>query len=101
MYVNTLCIQQKCDESALFVQQIDVANEIKFRSRYMMFVYHCNNPECHVRMRFDREPSRIPVKKIGKLSSDTCFCPRKYLKWFICFLKLTSVVRYFDKLGCV
>ena len=49
--MDTLCIQQKCDESALCVQQIDVAREIKFRSRYMMFVYHC------------REPSRIPVRK--------------------------------------
>ena len=40
-----LCIQQKCDESALCVQQIDVAKEIKypeeFRSRYAMFV-NCN-----------------------------------------------------------
>ena len=30
----------------------DVAKEIKFRSHYMMFVYHCNyinNPEYHVR----------------------------------------------------
>ena len=39
-----LCIQQKCDESALCVQ-IDVAKEIKypeeFRSRYAMFV-NCN-----------------------------------------------------------
>ena len=55
------------------VQQIDVAEEIKFRCRYMMFVYHCNinNPEYHVRRRFDREPSRIPVKKkLGKLSLD-------------------------------
>ena len=69
--MDTLCIQQKCDESALCVQQIDVAKEIKFRSRYMMFVYHCdmNNSEYHVRRRFDREPSRIPVKKLGKLSS--------------------------------
>ena len=68
--MDTLCIQQKCDESALCVQQIDVAREIKFRSRYMTFVYHCNinNPEYHVRRRFDREPSRIPVKKLGKLS---------------------------------
>ena len=40
--MDTLCIQQKCDESALCVQQINVAKEIKFRSRYMMFVYHCN-----------------------------------------------------------
>ena len=63
--INTLCIQQKCDESALCVQQIDVAKEIKFRSYYVMFVYHCNinNPEYHVRRRFGREPSRIPVKK--------------------------------------
>ena len=55
------------DESALCVQQIGVAKEIKF----MMFVYHCNisNPEYHVRRRFDREPSRLPVKKLGKLSS--------------------------------
>ena len=48
------------------VEQIDVAKGIKFRSRYMMFVYHCNinNPEYHVRRRFDRGPSlRIPVKK--------------------------------------
>ena len=67
--MDTLCIQQKCNESALSVQQIDVAKEIKFRSRYMMSVYHCNinNPEYHVRRRFDREPSRIHVKKLGKL----------------------------------
>ena len=65
-----LCKQQKCHESALCVQQIDVPKEIKFRSRCMMFVYHCNinNPEYHVRRRFDRESSRIPVKKLGKLS---------------------------------
>ena len=70
-----LCIQQKCDESALCVQQIDVAKEIKypeeFRSRYAMFV-NCNtsinNREYHVRRRFDREPSRIPLKKLEKLS---------------------------------
>ena len=60
--MDTLCIQQKCDEPALCVQQIHVAKEIKFRSRYMMFVYHINNPEYHVRRRFDRERSRIPVK---------------------------------------
>ena len=49
-----------CDEPALCVQQIHVAKEIKFRSRYMMFVYHCNinNPEYHVQRRFDREPDR-------------------------------------------
>ena len=29
-----------CDEPALCVQQIHVAKEIKFRSRYMMFVCH-------------------------------------------------------------
>ena len=63
-----LGIQQTCDESALCVQQINVAKEIKhpgeFRSRYAMFLY-CNpmNCEYHVRKRFDREPSRIPVKK--------------------------------------
>ena len=59
--MDTLCIQQKYDESALCVRQIDVAKEIKFRCRYM-FVYHCdiNNPEYHVRRRFDREPSRMP-----------------------------------------
>ena len=32
--MDTLCIQQKCDESALCVQQIDVAKGIKFRSRW-------------------------------------------------------------------
>ena len=49
--MDTLCIQQKCDEPVLCVQKIHVAKEIKFRSRYMMFVYHCNinNPEYHVR----------------------------------------------------
>ena len=70
-----LCIQQKCDESALCVQQIDVAKEIKypgeFRSRYAMFV-NCNtsinNREYRVRRRFDREPSRIPVKSKGSVS---------------------------------
>ena len=31
--MDTLCIQQKCDESALCVQQIHVAKGIKFRSR--------------------------------------------------------------------
>ena len=45
--MDTLCIQQKCDKSVLCVQQIDVAKGIKFRSPYMMFVYHynINNPE--------------------------------------------------------
>ena len=70
-----LCIQQKCDESALCVQQIDVAKEKKypeeFRSRYAMFD-NCNtsinNREYHVRRRSDREPSRTPVKKLEKLS---------------------------------
>ena len=40
--VDTLCIQHKCAESALCVQQIDVVetlrDPIKFRSRYMMFI---------------------------------------------------------------
>ena len=40
------CIEQKCGESALCIQQNDVAKEIKyakeFRSRYAMFVNHCN-----------------------------------------------------------
>ena len=75
-----LCIQQKCDESMLCVQQIDVAKEIKypeeFRSRYAMFV-NCNtsinNREYHVRRRFDREPSRIPVKNIGTHSVHELF----------------------------
>ena len=64
-YVSWIPNEQKCDKSALCVQQIDVAKEIKFRSGYMIFVYHCNinNPEYHVRRRFDSEPSRIPVKK--------------------------------------
>ena len=50
--MDTLCIQQKFDESALCAQQIDVAMEIKFRSRYMMFVYHCNinKPEYHTEL---------------------------------------------------
>lgn len=51
----------------LCTQQGDVEKEIKyaedFRSRYAMSV-NCNiyNREYHVRRRFDREPSRIPVK---------------------------------------
>ena len=51
--MDTLCIQQKYDEPALCVQQIHVAKEIKFRSCYMMFVYHCNinNPEYHAYVR--------------------------------------------------
>lgn len=65
-----LGIQQTCDASALCVQQINVAKEIKhseeFRSRYAIFL-HCNpsieNCECHVRKRFDREPNKIPVQK--------------------------------------
>ena len=66
--MDTLCIPQKSDESALCVQQIDVVKEIKSRSRYMVFVHHCNsnNPEHHVQRRFDREPSRIPVKTTRK-----------------------------------
>ena len=68
------CIEQKCGESALCIQQNDVAKEIKyakeFRSRYAMFVNHCNinNGDYHVRRRFDREPSRIPVKILEKFS---------------------------------
>ena len=31
--MDTLCIQQKCDESTLCVQQTDVVKGIKFRSR--------------------------------------------------------------------
>ena len=61
--MDTLRIQQKCDESAWCVQENDVAKGIKFRCRYLMFVYqfNINNPEYHVRRRFDREPSRRPV----------------------------------------
>ena len=52
--------------------QNDVAEEIKYavesRSCFAMFVNHCNNNidngEYHVRRRFDREPSRIPVNKL-------------------------------------
>jgi len=67
------CIQQKCDESTLCVQQNGVTKEIKyaeeFRSRHAMFVNcNINNREYHVRRRFDREPSRIPVRKLEKLS---------------------------------
>lgn len=67
------CIEQKCGESALCIQQNDVAKEIKyakeFRSRYAMFVnrFSINNGDYRVRRRFDREPSRIPVKKIRKV----------------------------------
>ena len=67
-----LCIEQKSGESALCIQQNDVAKEIKyakeFRSRSAMFVNRCNinNGDYHVRRRFDREPSRIPVKKLVK-----------------------------------
>ena len=62
--MDTLCIQQKCDEPALCVQQIHVAKEIKFRSRYMMFVYHCNinNPEYHVRKRLIIRSSAREIK---------------------------------------
>ena len=68
------CIEQKCDESALCVQQNDVAKEIEyakeFRSHHAVFVNRCdiNSGEYHVRRRFDREHSRIPVKKLEKLS---------------------------------
>ena len=88
-----LRIQQKCDKSALRVQQIDVAKEIKypeeFRSRYAMFV-NCNtsinNREYHVRRRFDREPSRIPVKKLEKLSRKN-----KKIKKLVCRRILKSI----------
>ena len=67
LHKAALCIQQKCDESALCVQQIDVAKEIKYpeeyRSRYAMFVKNntsINNREYHVRRRFDREPTGTP-----------------------------------------
>ena len=97
--MDTLCIQQcdKCDESTsrLCVRQIDVEKEIKFRSRYMMFGYHCNinNPEYHVRRRFDCDPSRIPVKKLRKLSSDVDI--RHLYVYFspvYCFIDLKSEV---------
>ena len=73
MLCIALGIQQTCDASALCVQQINVAKEIKhpeeFKSRYAMFL-HCNpsieNSEYHVRKRFDREPNRIPVQKEKK-----------------------------------
>ena len=67
-------IERKCGQSALCIQQNDVAKEIKyvkeFRSRYAMFVNRCkiNNGDYHVRRRFDREPSRVPVKKLEKFS---------------------------------
>ena len=67
-----LCTEQKCGESALCIQQNDVAKEIKyakeFRSRSAMFVnrFNINNGDYHVRRRFDREPRRIPVKKLVK-----------------------------------
>ena len=66
------CIEPKCGESALCIQQNDVAKEIKyakeFRSRSAMFVnrFNINNGDYHVRRRFDREPNRIPVKKLVK-----------------------------------
>ena len=79
------CIEQKWGESALCIQQNDVAKEIKyakeFRSRYAMFVNHCNinNGDYHVRRRFDREPSRIPVKKLEKFSRKN-----KQIKKLVC-----------------
>ena len=40
------CVELKCGESALYIQQNYVAKETKyvkeFRSRYAMFVNHCN-----------------------------------------------------------
>ena len=80
-----LRIERKCGESALCIQQNDVAKEIKyakeFRSRYAMFVNHCNinNGDYHVRRRFDREPSRIPVKKLEKFSRKN-----KQIKKLVC-----------------
>ena len=79
------CIEQKCGESALCIQQNDVAKEIKyakeFRSRYAMFVNHCNinNGDYHVRRRFDREPSRRPLKKLEKFSRKN-----KQIKKLVC-----------------
>ena len=79
------CIEQKCGESALCIQQNDVAKEIKyakeFRSRYAMFVNHCNinNGDYHVRRRFDLEPSRIPVKNLEKFSRKN-----KQIKKLVC-----------------
>ena len=86
-------VYNKCDESVLCVQQIDVAKEIKypeeFISRYAMFV-NCNtsinNREYHVRRRFDREPSRIPVKKLEKLSRKN-----KKIKKLVCRRILKSI----------
>ena len=79
------CIEQKCGESALCIQQKNVAKEIKyakeFRSRYAMFFNHCNinNGDYHVRRRFDLEPSRIPVKKLEKFSRKN-----KQIKKLVC-----------------
>ena len=79
------CREQKCSESALCIQQNDVAKEIKyakeFRSRYAMFVNHCNinNGDYHVRRRFDLEPSRIPVKNLEKFSRKN-----KQIKKLVC-----------------
>ena len=78
-------IERKCGESALCIQQNDVAKEIKyakeFRSRYAMFVNHCNinNGDYHVRRRFDLEPSRIPVKNLEKFSRKN-----KQIKKLVC-----------------
>ena len=46
-----------------------------------MFVNHCNinNGDYHVRRRFDREPSRIPVKKLEKFSRKN-----KQIKKLVC-----------------
>ena len=63
----------------------DVAKEIKyakeFRSRYAMFVNHCNinNGDYHVRRQFDREPSRRPLKKLEKFSRKN-----KQIKKLVC-----------------
>ena len=67
------CRAQKCDESALCAQQNDVAKEIKYAKEFRshaVFVNRCdiNSGEYRVRRRFDREHSRMPVKKLEKLS---------------------------------
>ena len=90
------CIEQKCGESALCIQQNDVAKLIKyakeFRSHYAMFVNRCNinNGDYRVRRRFGREPSRIPVKKLEKFSRKN-----KQIKKLVCrrILKKTFLSR--------
>ena len=64
------CIEQKCGESALCIQQNDVAKEMKYAKEFKSLYALCNikNDDYHVRRRFDHEPSRIPVKKLEKFS---------------------------------